>query len=183
MNFGKENETTEFKESLAQFEKGIKSLTAMLNRSGRGTVYFGVDDNGNVKGLTLGKNTLMDIRSKIKTLVEPAIVPDIAEGEDEDGRKYVKLSASGSDMPYSFDGRYYERIVSADEIGEYEIRSTLDKLEEKLPADEFVRCHKSFLVSLRHIRKYKSGTITISSGLEIRPSMITSIRVRSLSSS
>ena len=59
------------------------------------------------------------------------------------------------------------RIVAADEIGEYEIRSTLDRLEEKLPADEFVRCHKSFLVSLRYIRKYKSGAVTISSGLEI----------------
>lgn len=59
------------------------------------------------------------------------------------------------------------RIYTADEIRQYEIRSTLDQLESKLPDSQFVRCHKSFLVSLRHVRKYKSGVLTISSGLEI----------------
>ena len=55
MNIGQENESQEFKESLSQLDKGLKSLTAMLNRHGTGSVYFGVDDNGNVKGLTIGK--------------------------------------------------------------------------------------------------------------------------------
>ena len=48
MNIGFENETTEFKESIAQLDKGVKGLTAMLNRSNRGSVYFGVDNGGNV---------------------------------------------------------------------------------------------------------------------------------------
>ena len=51
MNLGKENGTTEFKESLGQLDKGIRSLSAMLNRHRGGTVYFGVDDDGNVIGL------------------------------------------------------------------------------------------------------------------------------------
>lgn len=50
MNFGIENESQEFKGSLAQLDKAIKSLTAMVNKNSRGTVYFGVDDNGNVVG-------------------------------------------------------------------------------------------------------------------------------------
>ena len=50
MNFGIENEYQEFKESLAQLDKAIKSLTAMVNKNGRGTIYFGVNDNGDVVG-------------------------------------------------------------------------------------------------------------------------------------
>ncbi len=71
MNLGHENETLEFKESLGQLDKGLKSITAMLNRSGYGCVCFGVLDNGEVKGLTVGPNTLMDIRNKIKFLISP----------------------------------------------------------------------------------------------------------------
>ena len=71
MNLGHENETLEFKESLGQLDKGLKSITAMLNRSGYGCVCFGVLDNGDVKGLTVGPNTLMDIRNKIKFLISP----------------------------------------------------------------------------------------------------------------
>lgn len=33
MNLGHENETLEFKESLGQLDKGLKSIIAMLNRS------------------------------------------------------------------------------------------------------------------------------------------------------
>ena len=59
MNLGHENETLEFKESLGQLDKGLKSITAMLNRSGYGCVCFGVLDNGDVKGLTVGPNTCL----------------------------------------------------------------------------------------------------------------------------
>ena len=40
MNLGKENEMQEFKESLSQLDKGIKSLVAMLNRNGSGTFFL-----------------------------------------------------------------------------------------------------------------------------------------------
>lgn len=59
------------------------------------------------------------------------------------------------------------RIASSDEIRTYEIRCSLEYLEKSLPNSCFVRCHKSYIVSLRHIRKYKKGVITVSSGIEI----------------
>lgn len=114
MTLGAENEYQEFKESLSQLDKGIKSLTAMLNRNGSGTVYFGVDDNGKIIGLTIGKKTLLDIRARLKDIVEPHILATIEEC-CHDGKQYIKLSATGSDIPYSCDGRYYVRNVSADE--------------------------------------------------------------------
>ena len=115
MNLGIENEFQEFKEGLGQLDKGLKSITSMLNRHGKATVYFGVDDNGDVCGLSIGKNTLMDIRNKIRDKIEPRIFAEIVELSDELGRKYIKVSANGADIPYSFDGRYYIRNVSSDE--------------------------------------------------------------------
>ena len=56
MNLGKENEKQEFKLGLGQLDKRLKSLSAMLNRGEEGTVYYGVDDDGNVQGLDIGKS-------------------------------------------------------------------------------------------------------------------------------
>ena len=121
MNLGKENEFQEFKESLSQLDKGLRSLTSMLNRHGEAVVYFGVTDNGDVCGLEIGKDTLMDIRNRIRDKIEPRIYADIKEESDETGKKYIKVSAKGSDIPYSFDGRYFLRNVSADEQASNEI--------------------------------------------------------------
>ncbi len=115
MNLGIEDEFTEFKESLAQLDKGLKSLTAMLNKQGEANVYFGVSDNGDVIGMDIGKDTLMNIRNRIRDRVEPRIYADIKDYTDDNGKKYIKVSAKGTDIPYSYDGRYYVRNVSADE--------------------------------------------------------------------
>lgn len=120
MNLGHENETLEFKESLGQLDKGLKSITAMLNRSGYGCVCFGVLDNGDVKGLTVGPNTLMDIRNKIKFLISPQALVHI-EKVTVEKLDYIKVTAHGSDIPYSCDGRYYIRNVAADETVSNEI--------------------------------------------------------------
>lgn len=114
MNLGQENEHQEFKESLSQLDKGLKSISAMLNKHGEATVYFGVKDNGDICGLTVGKNTLMDIRNRIRDKIEPRIYPEIKELQD-DGKNYIRVTAKGKDIPYSADGRYYIRVVSADE--------------------------------------------------------------------
>lgn len=52
MNLGTEGETIEFKESISQLDKGVLSLTAMLNRRNHGALYIGVDDKGDVIGRT-----------------------------------------------------------------------------------------------------------------------------------
>ena len=121
MNLGKENEFQEFKESLSQLDKGLRSLASMLNRHGEAVVYFGVNDNGDICGLEIGKDTLMDIRNRIRDKIEPRIYADIKEESDETGKKYIKVSAKGSDIPYSFDGRYFLRNVAADEQASNEI--------------------------------------------------------------
>ena len=126
MNLGIENEYQEFKESLSKLDKGLKSITAMLNKHGKAIVYFGVNDNGDVCGLTIGKDSLMDIRNEIRDKIEPRIYADIDELTDDNGKTYIKVSANGFDIPYSFDGRYYLRNVSADEqVSNYALRKML----------------------------------------------------------
>lgn len=114
-NIGKENEYVEFKESLAQLDNGLKSLTSMLNKHYKGVVYFGVKDDGDIKGLDIGKDTLMDIRNVISNKIDPKIIYNMEELKTKDNEKYIKIESSGEDVPYSFDGRYYIRNASADE--------------------------------------------------------------------
>ena len=115
MNLGQENEHQEFKSGTAQLDRGLKSLSAMLNRNYEGTVYFGVDDDGNVMGMEVGKKTLLEIRSRAAELISPRVILDITEHKDEYERSFIKVHASGTDIPYSCDGRYYIRTASADE--------------------------------------------------------------------
>ena len=56
-----ENETTEFKKSTSELKEAVISLGAMLNKHCKGTVYFGIDDNGRILGQQIGKSTIKDI--------------------------------------------------------------------------------------------------------------------------
>lgn len=137
MNIGKESESVEFKESLAQLDKGLKSLTAMLNKNNRGTVYFGVDNDGNVVGTSVGRDTETKIRGRIKETVAPGLFFRINVLEDGDGKNYIALEGEGTDIPYSFDGRYYIRNSSSDDsvdnvlLRRMLISQSVDILKEK----------------------------------------------------
>ena len=115
MNLGDENETTEFKTSMSQLDKGIIGLTAMLNRHNHGTLYIGVDDYGNVIGMDVGAGTVETIRNRIRSFVQPQVVPEISRHETDDGRSYISVRVTGYNIPYSCDGRYYIRNVSSNE--------------------------------------------------------------------
>ena len=117
MNLGGENEAQEFKESLSQLDKGLKSLSAMLNRGYKGTVYFGVKDNGDVKGLAgidVAK-AKMNIRQRARDYLSPQVKLGIDGLNDEEGKIYIWVYAEGVDTPYSYDRRYYLNTAAADE--------------------------------------------------------------------
>ena len=44
-------EYVDFNISLSELDNGILSLTAMLNKNGKGKVYFGVNKDGTIVGL------------------------------------------------------------------------------------------------------------------------------------
>ena len=65
---------TEFKTSFN--EDVIETLVAFANAKG-GTVYVGVADNGEPKGITIGKETIQNWINEIKNKTQPSIIPDI----------------------------------------------------------------------------------------------------------
>ncbi len=108
-NLGKENETLEFKESIAEFDKACKAIVAMLNKTGSGTVYFGVKDNGDVIGHNIGKDTLSTLADRIKDSIKPSIYPSILPVTIGD-KTVIKVSFYGKNKPYAYKGSFYIRV-------------------------------------------------------------------------
>jgi len=108
-----ETETQEFKTSLSELDKGIISLSAMLNKNGCGKVYFGVSDDGEIVGLkgTIGRETLKKIGTRIAETVKPVVVPEIYF-ESYGEKTIIVVKVEGYNKPYSAAGEYRIRVGS-----------------------------------------------------------------------
>jgi len=109
MNLGKENELIEFKESTAEFDKACKAIVAMLNKSGMGSIYFGIKDNGEVIGQEIGKNTLSNVTDRIKDSIKPSIYP-LVKKETFDNKDVIHVQFKGNNKPYAYKGAFYIRV-------------------------------------------------------------------------
>ena len=112
----KESETIELKKSLAQLKEGVISLSSMLNKTGKGTVYFGINDDGKVFGLDIGKKTISDVSHEIQNHLKPLPAKVSANEETIDNKSIIKVEVEGCDTPYSAYGRFYIRINDADVV-------------------------------------------------------------------
>ena len=115
MNIGKESEKIEFKESLSELDAGLKSISSMLNRNKEATLFFGVKDNGDIIGIDIAKDTIIKIKEKMKAKIKPMVIPEIDELKTDDGKEYIKVYVKESNIPYSYDGRYYVRTGASDD--------------------------------------------------------------------
>ena len=102
-----ETEKQEFKSSLAELDKGISSLAAMLNKSGYGKVYFGIANDGEVIGLkdSFGLETTKKISTRIAELIKPVVIPRISF-EAYDDKIVITVEIEGYNKPYSANGEY-----------------------------------------------------------------------------
>ena len=108
----KESEIVELKKSLAQLKEGIISLSSMLNKHGEGTVYFGIDDNGTIVGLDIGKKTKSDVIHELINNLKP--LPATLNVDLNEENKIIIVHAEGKDAPYSAYKRYYIRLGDSD---------------------------------------------------------------------
>ena len=111
----RESETIEFKKTTGELKEGVISLASMLNKSGAGTVYFGIKNDGTVIGLTVGEHTTSDISRVIKEHLKPTVIPTI-ELTTEQEKQIISVKVQGEDTPYSAYGRYYIRSDDEDLI-------------------------------------------------------------------
>ncbi len=109
MVLGNESEIVEFKESLAEKEEAMKDIGAILNKRGKGTLFFGVNDNGEVIGLQIGKKTESDIANKINSSIDPSPFYTIDTKEDALGNKFIEVDFHGEAKPYRAKECYYLR--------------------------------------------------------------------------
>lgn len=112
MNIGTETELVEFKKTTGELKEGIISLASMLNKNGKGVLYFGVRNDGEVIGQQIGDRTMREISQGIANAIKPQIIPTIIM-ELCDDKNVIKITVSGDEKPYSAYGKYYMR--SADE--------------------------------------------------------------------
>lgn len=112
MNIGKETEQIEFKKSTGELKEGVISIASMLNKHGNCELYFGVKNDGEAIGQQIGNDTLREISQAIANFIKPQVIPSISF-ELVGTNNIIKVSASGSERPYSAYGKYYLR--SADE--------------------------------------------------------------------
>ena len=123
MNLGSESETVEFKKSTGEHKEALQAVSAMLNKHGRGELYFGVKDDGEVIGQEVSDATLRQVTSWISDKIEPAVFPTVERLKAEEGLIYIHVEFSGLNAPYSADGRYFTRVgtsnktLSAAELG------------------------------------------------------------------
>jgi len=109
----KESETIELKKSTAEVKAGVVSIVAMLNKQGRGEVYFGIDNDGKVLGQTIGRTTLKDVTQAVVDNTEPKVYPKV-EVLQIGGRDCIVMEAHGIDSPYFAYGRAYIRVGESD---------------------------------------------------------------------
>lgn len=85
-----ESETVEFKNSLAEMDQILETVSAFSNTKG-GEIYVGVADDGTINGVDIGKGTMENLANEIKLNTDPRIFPNI-EIEEIGTKKIIKVS-------------------------------------------------------------------------------------------
>lgn len=105
-----ESEYEEWKESWRT--EYLKWICGFANASG-GVLYIGVDDSGKVVGVKNSRKLLEDIPNQVMDKLEIIVEIDLlSEGKLE----YVRVSVTPSPYPVSYDGKYYLRQGSTNQL-------------------------------------------------------------------
>ncbi|HAD20238.1 MAG TPA: AAA family ATPase [Lachnospiraceae bacterium] len=104
----RETRTIEFKETITN--TFLKTVSAFSNYDG-GEIFFGIDDDGNIKGLPDAKQACLDIENKINDSISPQ--PDYTL-ELQNNERTIKLTVkSGLQKPYLYKSKAYKRNDTA----------------------------------------------------------------------
>ncbi len=133
-----ENTTTEFKENFDQ--EVIQTAAAFANTDG-GVILIGVSDNGEIRGITIGKETLRNWSNRIAQATEPRVVLEIGTVDVE--RKsvlWIRIETCRI-KPVSVKGICYKRVgnsnrvMSAQEIVQMHLNATGQTWDQLLAAN------------------------------------------------
>lgn len=132
MNFV-ESETVELKKSTAELKHAVNSIVSILNKHGRGELYFGIKNDGTVVGMEITEKTLRQVSQAIGENIEPKIYPRIQRISVK-GSHCLQVTFSGQERPYYSYGRAFIRVgdedrrLSAKELENMIIEKNRDRL-------------------------------------------------------
>lgn len=101
-----ESETLEFKNNWR--DEYLRTLSAFANSKG-GNLILGEDDKGNIVGVDNRGKLLEDIPSKIRGKL--GLIPSVKCAEIG-AKKIIIVEIKPSQMPISYNGKYYRRTGS-----------------------------------------------------------------------
>ena len=133
-----ENTTTEFKENFDQ--EVIETAAAFANTDG-GIILIGVSDSGEIRGITIGKETLRNWSNRIAQATEPRVVIEIESVAVEEKSVVLIHITESSIKPISVRGRCYKRVgnsnrvMSAQEIVQMHLNATGQTWDQRLAAN------------------------------------------------
>jgi len=121
----REDETTEFKKTTGELNAAMVSLSAIINKHGYGTIYFGLKNDGTPCQFTITDTTIRDVSRKVFEAIRPQIFP-VIETVNIDGIEVIRVSFEGKETPYSAFGKYYIRTADEDrELSPSELRKIM----------------------------------------------------------
>ena len=98
-----ENQNTEYKESWR--DEYIKWICGFANASG-GKMYIGIDDKGNITGISDVKKLAEDLPNKVKDILGVLVDVNI---KNDLGKDYLEIITDGYPYPVNYKGKYYYR--------------------------------------------------------------------------
>lgn len=121
----KETECIEFKKTTSELNEAMISISAILNKHGRGKTYFGLKNDGTPFSFQINDSTIRDVSRKIFESIKPQIYPEISI-ESMNGIEVIKVEFNGDEKPYSAFGKYYVRVADEDrELSPSELRKIM----------------------------------------------------------
>lgn len=166
-----EGKDVEFKTSFAEQDEAIKSLCAFTHAGG-GSVFFGVNDDGNIVGVTIGKNTIENFTNKLRVNTQPPLNPTI-EQFDVAGRTIVVISigkASEDALYYAFNTAYIRIGKTNQVLSPTDIKERLYKAfqADNLATKKFSSSPKISPVKIKRIKQnIPEHLIRLTNGREI----------------
>ena len=132
----RETRILEFKETITNIF--LKTVSAFSNYNG-GMILFGVDDDGNVKGLPDVKQACLDIENKINDSISPK--PKFEMRVDTSKNIICLTVREGAYKPYLYKGKAYRRSdTTSVEVDQAELKSLVlegsNLYFEELPSEK-----------------------------------------------
>lgn len=132
----KENRQLEYKEKLSN--SFLKTVSAFANYDG-GIILFGVNDSGEVVGISDIKQKCLDIENSINDNIKPQ--PDYCLEIDKLGKTISLSVRSGVNKPYLYKGKAFKRNdTSTIEVDQIELKRLIlagDNIDyEELPSND-----------------------------------------------